>query len=218
MRAYTNVYRWLLSSLIVTALIASLVGCSSKDGPTEPKPTALEEAWEQFEAGEYTDAIASFRTILAEDGTLADGYNGLGWSFAFTGMLDSAAGHFSTAISSDANLVDPLACLSAVRLAQGDYDDAITHASDALAKNSSWTFAHRAGVDYRDLHLILAEAYFRQGETSFSAAQAQVDILNPSNGLDPGDSQTWNGYPSYAAALLKIIQTLEDQIGADMLL
>lgn len=218
MRIYFITCRWILY-LTLIAVAASFVGCSSSDTPTEP-PTksSLEKAWGHFEAGEYSDAISSFRSAVDEDGSLTDGYNGLGWSFAFSGMLDSASGHLSTAVSQNADLIAPLACLSAVRLAQGDYDDAITRANEALSIDGSWVFSHRGSIDYRDMHLILAEAYFRQGESSFPDAQAQVDILDPVNGLDPNDSQTWSGYPTYSAALLKVIQTLEEQIGADMLL
>jgi tetratricopeptide (TPR) repeat protein len=217
MKAYQNSRRWLLklASIVTTA---SLVGCSTGDTPSDPTPPTLDEAWSLFESGEYAKAVETFRTVLSGDSTLTDGYNGLGWSFAFAGMLDSASGHLTTAISKDADSVDPLVCLSAVRLAQGDYDDAVSLASDALDLDDSWSFGHYAGVDYLDLRLILAEAYFGKGESSFPGAQAQVDILDPSNGLDPSDPQTWNGHPTYTAALLRVIQTLEEQIGAEMLL
>ncbi|MFC1475825.1 tetratricopeptide repeat protein [Candidatus Zixiibacteriota bacterium] len=200
--------------------LGMLVVCSTGCGgdPSAPRQPTLADAWQKFAAGDYESAITTFYAVLADDSTLTEGYTGLGWSFAFDGRLDSATTHLHTSIDHDSTAVDALALLSAVFLAQGDGETAIEHALVTLAQDSAWSFAHYSGIDYQDLHLILAAAYYGQGESSFVLAQAQVDILNPTNGLNPDNPDTWDGHPSYSAALLMMIQMIEEDIGAEIML
>ncbi len=204
----------LLAGLSAAALLA---GCGDSES-TPPEPATVDDGWRKFESGDYAGAISIFNEVLAEDSEENDARNGLGWAFAYSGELGSAKEQFETAIGRDSDLVDSRAGLSAVLLARGDTDGAITHASEALDLGDAWSFAHATGVDQLDLHLILAQAYFRRGGDDLAMAQAEADILDPSNDLDPAESSTWNGQPTYAAALLKLIQEIEESVGSEMFL
>ena len=203
--------------LLVTVMTACVfvLGCSDGNGP---KPATVEKVWQLFTAGSYTQAIAEFEAVLATDTSKVEAYVGLGWSYAFTGKLDSAALRFDEALLRNASLIDANAGLSAVELAQGDRDQAITHAQAALLLDSAWAFAHYAGINHLDIRLILAQAYFGKGGHSYSLAQTEVNYLDPSNGLNPSNPASWGPHPTYAAALLKEIQKIEESVGAEMML
>ena len=211
------------SRFMVAITMLLLVGCGGGDGGTTSEPATLEDAWSEFEAGRYASAVSVFHEVLDNDPALNDANNGLGWSFAFGGQLDSAQGYFANAIAAsaksvNATLTDAKAGLSAVALALDSESDAISNATSVLDDEPDWEFEHANDVDYEDLRLILAQAYFAQGESSYPLVQAQLDVLDPANGLDSADSNTWNGQSTYAAALLLAIQKVEESVGSDMLL
>jgi alpha-D-ribose 1-methylphosphonate 5-triphosphate synthase subunit PhnH len=106
----------------------------------------------------------------------------------------------------------------AVLMALDDHEGTVLHASAALSHNGTWSFAYHTGIDYRDLHLLLAEAFFAIGDSRYLLALEQVKILDPGNGLNPNNPSSWGGDSSFAAALLHHIQRLEATVGAEMLL
>lgn len=193
--------------------LALFAGCGDGKG-TPMEPATVDDGWREFEAGNYGAAIGIFQDVLAEGDGENEARNGLGWSFAYSGDLDSARQWFDAAVARDSAMVDAEAGMSAVLLGLGDASGAAARAGAALDRDGEWSFSHRSGVDHDDLHLILAQAYFNLGEAEWSTAQAEVDLLDPANGLDPADSATWNGLPSYGAALLKEIEKIEEEVGS----
>ena len=204
-------------SLALCLGLSLCLGCSD-DCVNGPDEMTLADAWGTFAGGEYDEAVTDFHTLIASDSSSSAAYSGLGWSFAFNDQLDSAHLAFDHALQLDSSLTDVLAGQSAVSHANGDFTSAIVEASMALALEPEWSFAHNPTIDYRDLHLIMAEAYFALGDGYYASALQRVKILNPGSTLSPDDAQTWDNHPTYAAALLKEIETLEAIIGADMLL
>ena len=91
------------------------------------------------------------------------------------------------------------------------------HALTVVTDDPDWVFSHLTSIDYRDMHLLLAQCYFRMGEAWFDEAQARVDILDPANGLNPAVPGTWSGggvtFSTYGAALMTAIMELETVIG-----
>ena len=212
MRGESNLFRrtWVPLTLL------ALIGCGdSSSGPGPPKEATLDDAWSEFEKGDYEQAVVLFHEILASDSSSKEAESGLGWSFAFQGEIDSAATHFAVAATggTDAEIG---AGYAAVLLATGDREGAIEMAEEALVADPDWEFTHSDGIDHLDIRVLLAAAHFGQGPDFFGEAQAEVDVLAPENGLNAGDSDSWNGLPSYAAALLVEIQRLEAEHGAGM--
>ncbi len=207
-------------TIVAPALLLLAVGCSSEENGTGPGTTTAAEdlaaGWSAFEAGNYTTARTNFQSAINKNDTLADAYSGLGWSQAMLGNLSLAATAFEDGLTEDSGLIDAAAGLAFVYRDHPspvpDLDQAIAHAQAVITANASWLFAHMTSVDVDDLRVVMAQSYFRKGEASFSNAQAQVDLLDPSNGLDPGNSATWivggTTYNAYAEALLMKIEEL----------
>lgn len=210
--------RPLHASIVLIGVLLAVGGCGSSGGGSGPTPPTLDDAWDQFAARHYVDAVATFHTVLSDDSSLTDAINGLGWSFAFAGSLDSAQFYFERTIARQPTLTDAVAGLSAVLLALGEETGAVDRATAALTQDAAWSFTHQSAVDHEDLHLILAQAYFAQGGTALEHAQAEVDVLDPSNNLDPESPATWGSAPTYTAALLSLIQSIEERVGAEMML
>ncbi|HUU44472.1 MAG TPA: hypothetical protein VM118_01960, partial [Acidobacteriota bacterium] len=173
---------------LIVVVCASLLAVHCGGGGNGSSGPSLTSAWEKFEAGQYDAAIAEFADVVgdvSDAAHLAEGYCGLGWSYAFDDQLDAAATSFASALNTGAESVDAAAGASAVALARGEHTDATSLAQAALAIDPDWSFNHYPGIDWKDLRLILAQAYFGLGAASYDDAQAEVDILDPDNGLDP---------------------------------
>ncbi len=177
----------------------------------------VQAGWNAYEGGNYTSAIDYFLQVIDQHPYWADAYNGIGWCYASNVMdtLDAAVKYFTDAIYYDANLTASWAGRGFVFLAQNHYIEAINDLTQALSLDANFIFAHDTSITSADIHLALAEAYFYRQE--FRKAQAQVDALEPDNGLDPQDSNTWTvdgtAYPSYEAALLAWIEKLKSLVG-----
>jgi len=173
--------------------------------------------WTEFEAGEYNTSKACFQTALQFDASHADASSGLGWSNAMLGSLSDAVTAFLAANSAGLTTEDANAGLAVAYRDLPDLNNAISYANTVITNEPSYVFSHRTSIDYKDMHLVMAQCYYRLGESSFSDAQAQVDILDPGNGLDPGTPGTWVvdsvTYNTYAEALLMKIEELEASIG-----
>ncbi len=197
-----------------------LVGCGGGKKSTQPEKSAQEltaDAWSLFELGDLDDAQLKFDEALTKDADYADAYNGKGWCAALLDQEAEALSHFLSANAKGLNKPDAHVGLAGIYLGQEEFESAITHAWAALSMDSNYVFSHRVSIDYLDLHLILAQAYYGMGGDYLDSSQVQVDYLNPTNHLDPANPPTWivNGqtYGSYAEALLKEIQRLEETIG-----
>jgi len=207
----------LLGVCFLSALL--LMGCGGKKS-TKPEKTAQQltaEAWTLFESGEYDNAKSGFEQALTKDVNFADAYNGRGWSNGFLDLKDEALSDFQSAIAKGLDKPDAQVGLAGLYLGKEEFQSAINHSSAALSADSDYAFSHKPSINYLDLRLILAQAYYGLGGDYLDSAQVQVDHLNPANHLDPANPNTWtvNGqtYGTYAEALLKEIQRLEQTIG-----
>ncbi len=198
-----------LASAMLLALCLSgglwLSSCSEdkKDeggGGTIPGLSAAELnelGWEGMDAGAYLDARANFEAAVEKDSGLAEARLGLGWALAYTGAYADAEAAFEELLSGS-HATDAYAGRAAAVLAI-DAALAISSAQTALERDAAYAFYKRPSFDYRDLHLILAEAYFDLAQ--YANAQNEVDVLNPENGLDPQA-------PDYPEALSTEIERL----------
>ncbi|MFO7769018.1 MAG: tetratricopeptide repeat protein [bacterium] len=204
---------------ILGALLLALAaaGCSSGSGPSVDPREKTDEGWAAFESGDYAAAAAAFQDAVRADEAFADAWNGLGWSRAFLEQLGDAAMALQKAVDSGLVVPDARAGLAIVYREVPHLDGAITEARAVLAADAHWVFSHMTSVDYLDIHLVLAQCYYRLGEENFGSAQAQLDILDPDNGLDAGDPGSWTvgsaTYGTYAEALLVAIEQAAAAVG-----
>ena len=173
--------------------------------------------WASFTAGDYSTALGHFQAARSLVSDHADAFNGLGWSYLMLDDMTSARVEFQQAIVLGLPTKDADAGLAVVFRVIPSLPSAINHALTVLNSDPLWVFTHRTSIDYLDMRLLLAQCYFRQGESWFDEAQAQVDILDPANGLDPADPTSWSvgssTFATYGSALMTLIMDLETSIG-----
>jgi tetratricopeptide (TPR) repeat protein len=223
--------------IVTCAVLAMVSSCGDDNEPAGPEvdeslvKELVEQGWSHFESAFYDSAKAAFEEAIATDSTYADAHNGLGWSVLFLGLppsnepLDEAIAAFELAIGYELYAADPQVGLAVLYQAEGEYQSAVQYAEEALDLEPTYSFRHKQSVNYFDIHLVLAQSYFGLGEDYFPQAQAEVDILDPENGLDPGDITTWRvdldrdseiepgeTFSSYTEALMELIELLEREI------
>lgn len=198
---------------IMVLLVAMLgvLSCGDEEtGPTTPTGPSAEElnatGWDTLSDGDYLAAVQYFTDALEKDATLDEARLGLGWSNALTGEYAEAVSSFTVLVDAGALTVDAYAGRAAAALAV-DPALALSSAEGALGINSGYVFERRPSFDYLDLHLIMAEANFALAQ--YPAAQAQVDILDPDNALDPSD-------PNYLTDLAFAIEALRALVAGDL--
>ena len=185
-----------------------LIACKN-DPPPEPPKTAeqlIKEAWVQFESHNYSYAITIFSEAIALDYKLAEAYMGLGWSYGKIDSLDLAISNFKIAIILDVEeqYIDIYAGYAFVCFHANEFSQAITAAKKVIERyDEVYIFLHDPTITTSDIRLLLAQCYFETGE--YYLAQAQVDILDPDNNLDPYSS-------NYIEELAAFIESLSGNV------
>jgi len=138
--------------------------------PGETKAVILTKAgWQEFEKGNFSNAVDSFRLAIAEDYFYNDAYNGLGWALSRMDSLPIAQKNFTIAIISSNTPLEIYKDASAgrafVNLALDEYNDAIADVNNAITSRqypyySEYTFRHDINITELDLLLVKAECYF----------------------------------------------------------
>jgi len=167
-------------NVILTVLLSVMIGgCSSGGGDGPPQKTAGQlttQGWSAYSAKNYTDASAHFAEALTLDANFADAYNGAGWSNAKLNAMSAAETSFTTGLTKDPTNVQIKAGLAFVYSVQKEYALSIQRGNEVLAADSGWSFSRDLSIGAADIHLMLAEDYFAQGD--FSASLQQVQRLN----------------------------------------
>ena len=194
------------------------MGLVSSCGDDDVAMTAADynnAAWSSYAGGDYTDARSDFETALDLDPDMHEARLGIAWCDAHDAEYDEAMVGFDTVITSGDFATDAFAGRAAAAHA-ADLDSlAIASADSALARDADYEFSRKEEYNWRDLRLILAQACFALG--LYAEAQAEVDILDPGNGLDPANETTWEvggqAQPTYEAALALLIEALVSDEG-----
>lgn len=201
-----------LAALALMLATFTLASCGSDEsgGPVVTAAQLNEEGWSRYIMGEYSVARSSFEDALVLESVFVEARLGLAWSNAQLGEYSASVSAFEEVIASGEYVADAFAGRAAASLELPDYEAAIVSADSALARDAGYTFLRQPAFDYGDLRLILAQSYFALAR--YDSAQAQVDIMDPSNGLDPGNPETWTiagtAHPTYEAALAALIERL----------
>jgi len=185
--------------------------CSLYEDPTPNAENIIPLAWNYFEEGNYVYALQKFESAVNADPNNESAYHGRAWCHLLLSNAAESISDFETAIIKGNSSHDPQAGLAAAFLAIEEYASSIIKANYVLDSNPNYYFEHKPLINYQDMHLILAMAYFHESELTKS--QVHVTTLYQNHGLDPADSSTWQfnqqSYASYPEALMAIIDYLD---------
>jgi tetratricopeptide (TPR) repeat protein len=208
----TKTWRGVLLAVCACAGLALAVGSCGDDGggPRLSAAELNESGWEDCALGEYNEALSSFEEALSLEDGLVEARLGWAWCKAYLGDYSASVSGYDEVIDSGEFVTDAFAGRAAAALEIPDYAGAIASADSALARDPGYRFGRQPAYDFGDLRLILAQSHFALAQ--YESAQDQVDIIDPSNRLDPESSATWvvGGvtYSTYEAALAAIIEFL----------
>jgi tetratricopeptide (TPR) repeat protein len=169
-------------------------------------------AWSAFQQKQYATAITYFTRILKDNTKNVSAMTGLGWCYASSAVdtLSRSLYYFDLALSVEAAYNDALAGRGLVLLALKAYNKTIEDLEKVLRNNPAYVFSYDSSVDYRDLRLALAMAYYYKMD--YVNCQTHINVLAPGNNLNPEQAATWvvDGvtYSSYAEALLARIEKI----------
>jgi len=200
-----------IKSLGLICLLSALLGCSFYEETVPSADNILLIAWDMFEDSDYQSAYSKFDEALEADSHNEDAYHGRAWSSLLMSNVQDAISDFNASIYYGNSGLDPIAGLAVAYLADQQYSTAISKARYVISSNSNYYFEHKPLINYRDLHLILAMAYFHTG--NLSAACEQIQSLEPEISISQTDSSTWeyNGqsFGSYAETVMAVIDYLD---------
>ena len=163
---------------IILILVLLVSGCS-KDGGGPTQKTAEElvtEGWQAYAAKNYVKAADNFLEALKLKSSLADAYNGSGWAQAKLNHLSVADTAFVLGLAKDPASMQMKAGLAFVYSAEKKYALSVQRTNEVLASDSAWAFSRDLSIGASDLHLLLAENYYAEGD--FVSSLEQVRLLN----------------------------------------
>ncbi|MBS13290.1 MAG: hypothetical protein CME19_17010 [Gemmatimonadetes bacterium] len=191
-----------LMVLFASSALLILSGCgggTGMGGVQGSQETLIFEGWELYRTAateaDYAAAEQLFGNALSLDPSFSEAHNGLGWinlqragqeqdSDVQERLLQTAQTNFQRATDTNLENADAWTGLAGVELALDNYDSAINAANQALQIDPQY-FSTHDNVDFKDLHLVLAESYLASGVVSSedvndtANALGQVDILSP---------------------------------------
>ncbi len=219
--------------ILLVAFLAIVLGACSEEEEISRAPTSPSEetqtysaaeldsmGWEAFDEARFATALEYFSQAVELPDVQPSSRLGLAWSMAYWGDLEvwaDAAEIFADL--AEEGFYSGLCLLGrAAVLVWIEPDSAAASALAALETGEEFAYGESLQFDASDAHFLLAEAYYRAAE--YALAQAEVDILDPENGLDPESSDTWvvDGvrYETYEQALAAEIQYLRVIFGLEV--
>lgn len=165
--------------LIIITLSCFTFSCKEKVNEPPPPDDNLyiNQGWEAFSKREYQTALDKFTEAMRMDSSIADAYNGAGWSSGKLNLLDNAVKYFLIGKSKPNSVLDINAGLSIIYNAKKEYNLSISEAFVIFRTNPEWFFSRDTSVNKFDLRIILAENYFALG--NFEISYEHVKLLNP---------------------------------------
>lgn len=186
------------------AIIAALLGLSvtsgclngsdspMSDNMENPEVVLTDEGWSRFEAGATRQALDKFNEAIVVADAYSDAHHGAGWALAFLDSIGPAFTAFTNAIDRAHPGAEAFAGRAFVRVEPplGDLQGGVDDAAEALSLEPGFVFDHDASIDWRDLRLLRAQAFFVLGE--MDSAVLEVESLGgtapPSESLAFADS------------------------------
>ncbi len=177
-------------------------------GMNEASYTLL--GWTYFSEEDYINALTSFETALLGNSSYGEAYIGRGWCYIRLDNTEQAFSNLDTGLVLDNSVLVGYAGRALIHLSQQSYSQAIADAMVVIDADSVYQFSYDSSIDHILMRLVMAQAYYATQD--YDQAQAQCDIIDPDNGLDPVLPATWSvdgvQYDTYIEALLPLIQYL----------
>lgn len=204
--------------LAVAVLFA--IGCDrfSDDIPTGPPIDTdglVVQGWNQFNNGQYQDAVDSFNEASHVDAKSLEAYLGMGYAFAQLGELGRATQNFNNVLGLTQVLIDEGSITvdqakqlraeahvghASVELADRDWDDAIAYTDSALTLETDFQHRKIATLNAFQVKLLKAEACF--GKTDYATCMDILDAIAP-GGFIAGSAQVTESTDTLVVTLLE---------------
>ena len=201
--------------IILIIVTLSLFSCEDNGG--EPEATAgelINSGWVNFEAGEFSSAVSDFNSALSKDASAFEAYSGIGWSQIRLDQIDEAETNYMTALNGNYAGKELLAGLAAISLVNEEYTTAIGYAESILNIDPDWVFEHDNSIDFKDVWLLVATAYFHEGD--FAEVELSILKIESTYSISENDSNTWvvdgNSYLTYQEAVAAYLQSLAGEL------
>ncbi len=166
-------------AFLLIGLAACGKGGGGEEGVRLTPREIIARGWERFEAMDYAAALGDFESAIGLNETLSDAWNGAGWSAGrVTGRLGEAEGYFAGCLQRDTTRYDALGGWAFVAYQLQNWTGAISKADSLLHRRPGWRFLHQPTVDFHDLRLMTAAAYYNLGDFE-TALDIIVTYLNP---------------------------------------
>lgn len=206
--------RWgrAFGAAVAVGALLFVVSCGDDNsaGPVLTADQHNEKGWAAYSVDDFIGARTHFHEALDLDPDLVESRLGLAWSAAQLAEYGVSLEEFQKVVESGEYVTDAFAGRAAPALELPDYPLAAASAESALARDPFYFFPRDSDYGHRALRLIIAQS--RYALADYSSAQEQVDFIDPDNGLDPADPQSWVviglAYPTYQAALAVLIEHL----------
>lgn len=182
----------LLSVSLAVLFVVTVVGCGKDDngdaGIQLSAQELIERGWDNFENMEYPAALRDFKSAIDQHTILFDAWNGAGWSAGKqNAMLDDANEYFAGCLLRDTTRYDALGGWAFVVYQSGDWNGALNKADSLLHRRPLWRFLHQSDIDFHDLRLMMAAAYYNIGDfatslnviTTYFNQSFEADIETP---------------------------------------
>ena len=153
-------------------LTAALFSCGSS---TAPKPATIDDAWTEFESGDYATSLESFQKLGTNEAKV-----GVGWSAVFLDSLSFAKQTF-VEIAADNN-IDANAGWALTLWATNDFNNCINKAAAVLAKDANYKFQHYSQFQASDLIWLQAASYFQL--VNYSKCLEKIKLLDSAFSAD----------------------------------
>jgi tetratricopeptide (TPR) repeat protein len=168
----------LLIAFLLALSVTAHTGCSSSTDDDEKSPEQLvDEGWQAFGSGNYSEAASRFDEAITKNGNYVEAYDGAGWSYSKLGSLTPAENRFLTGFRKDSTNYEIRAGLAFLYHAQQRYIESAQLIEMLLGQGANWTFRGDASIGMDDVRLLLAEDYFALA--NYAECIAHVQILNP---------------------------------------
>lgn len=190
------------------ALLLLLSGCGITGGDEVSGEGALSAAWTQFQRGNYEVALAAFDDLAADGALLPEALEGQGWCRLMLGQATQAAPVFRQSLLADENRHGARAGEAFARRDSSppDYPRVISQARETLRRQPAFRFSYNTRIDWLDLHLLMAQAFFYQ--QAFDSSLGHCRIIDPGLALTAQDTLSWGEAGSFESALFLTLQDL----------